>query len=209
MLRYLALGIGLLLFPFAPAAASDDKYAELHRAALAGVRPVDWTALRYAYSESSQLDLFGVSTMTLRKEMGEAFLSGNSDLALERSRQILEKEFFDIEAWMVCGHVWSQRGDMEKAGDCYDNVDSIVVSIMAGGDGKTAETAFTVIAIREEYAMLGILGLKFERQTLIHKDGHNYDVLEAMNENGQRHSVHFQIDRIWNAYDRVMGDKSD
>lgn len=203
------LAIAILLFAVMPvqAMAAGDKYLELHRAALAGERPVDWTALRYAYSESDQLDLFGAAIMPLRKEMIDAFLNGDHDLALERSAQILDKEFFDIEAWMLCAHVWSERGDASKAETCYLAVDEILESIMGGGDGRSFETAFTVVAVRKEYSLLSVFGMQLETQSLVHKDGHSYDVLKVKNEEGKELELYFQIDRIWAAYGKVLKQK--
>jgi hypothetical protein len=43
----------------------------------------------------------------------------------------------------------------------------LVGSVLASGDGRTAETAFVVISILEEYAIVSALGLEWAGQTLL------------------------------------------
>jgi hypothetical protein len=55
----------------------------------------------------------------------------------------------------------------------------LVGSILASGDGKTPETAWVVISVAEEYAVLGVFGMQFRRQSLV--EG-NLDRIEAERE---------------------------
>lgn len=55
-----------------------------------------------------------------------------------------------------------------------------LAGILASGDGKSRETAFKVDSIREEYEVLGHLGLRMEAQSLVTADK-PYDVMRAVN----------------------------
>ena len=77
----------------------------------------------------------------------------------------------------------------------------LIRTILATGDGKTPETAFAVIAVAEEYAIIGALGLKRGQQALINKDGHSYDLMRVTTKDGAMERLYFNIDRVmrWNA----------
>lgn len=66
-------------------------------------------------------------------------------------------------------------------------------SIQASGDGLTPETAYWVVTIAEEYALLGYLGYRMKTQALVHKDGKSFDVLVAVDKEGKERSFHFDV----------------
>lgn len=53
------------------------------------------------------------------------------------------------------------------------------LNILNTGDGKTAETAYKVYSISEEYELLKHLNLKPHMQLLAIIDGHLYDILQV------------------------------
>ena len=78
----------------------------------------------------------------------------------------------------------------------------LVDSIIQSGDGKSPETAMTVIEIREEYDVLDVLGFEQESQTLVEKDGKRFDFLVAKNsETGETRDFYFNIDLF---YDKAI-----
>lgn len=54
-----------------------------------------------------------------------------------------------------------------------------IAGMIAATSGASAQTAFHVRSIREEYETLGALGLCPEIQSLTEQGGHPYDVLNA------------------------------
>jgi hypothetical protein len=54
-----------------------------------------------------------------------------------------------------------------------------IANLLAATNGATAETAFHVRSVREEYQILGALGLCPEMQSLIQQGRHTYDMLSA------------------------------
>jgi hypothetical protein len=55
----------------------------------------------------------------------------------------------------------------------------ILDSVAASGDGRSSETAFDVIHADEEYELLRDFELVVDRQSLVQRDGHMYDVMEC------------------------------
>jgi len=71
---------------------------------------------------------------------------------------------------------------------------AIVDGILAGGDGKTQATAWTVIHTGEEYTVMELLGLEVKDQALIMGDnGKPYDLFTVTDETGKEFGVFFDI----------------
>ncbi len=79
-------------------------------------------------------------------------------------------------------------------------------SIQNGGDGKTAQTAFVVMSVDEEYTLLRFLGYQMQSQGLEKTEGHTFDVLTVINpKNQETRKLYFNIDKIWVGYEKVFG----
>jgi len=64
---------------------------------------------------------------------------------------------------------------------------ALVASVLDSGDGRTPATAWVVIYVAEEYALLRALGMREQRQTLV--DGH-IDAIEVESE-GRTQTLYF------------------
>ncbi|MCE1188107.1 MAG: DUF4919 domain-containing protein, partial [Ignavibacteria bacterium] len=56
--------------------------------------------------------------------------------------------------------------------------ENLTRAIFATGDGKSPERAFIVIDVGEEYWIMSILDINMETQSLVRKDGHEFDMIE-------------------------------
>jgi hypothetical protein len=72
----------------------------------------------------------------------------------------------DIHARLVAAVALSKMGRGSESEEHRFWYWGLVGSVLASGDGRTAETAFVVISVPEEYAILSALGLRGTRQTL-------------------------------------------
>jgi hypothetical protein len=71
----------------------------------------------------------------------------------------------------------------------------LVSSIRNSGDGKSPETAWVVINVHEEYVILRILGFTPGEQSLLHNNGHSYDVMKVKNaKDGTGQTFYFNVD---------------
>jgi hypothetical protein len=195
MLRRIAILV--LLLTSSPAVAADEadsKYRDLVTAAKSG-QPVDWQALRFAYAESSGFDLLGTKSAEARKAMFQALQSDDFTGALVQANQILDQNYVDIDAHFINEIANTKLGNTDEAKKQHSIVIGLLRSIETG-DGKTPETAFTVITVAEEYSLIQLLGLRPHGQTLIANGGHQYDVLDVANREGQSQKLYFQIDRV-------------
>ena len=71
-------------------------------------------------------------------------------------------------------------------------IDKRLAKIMAANDGTTPETAYKVASVGDEYAILRILGLKVERQSLV-SDKKTYDRITARDAAGTQREVWFDV----------------
>jgi len=68
-------------------------------------------------------------------------------------------------------------------------------SITHSGDGRSFENAYEVIAVHEEYVILRFMGLMPSKQSESEKNGHSYDILEAVNpKTNEKITLYFNID---------------
>jgi len=82
-------------------------------------------------------------------------------------------------------------------------VQGVLDSILRSGDGRKPETAFQVIALSEEYAVMHHLGLRVAGQSLIHVGEHSYDLLRGVDpQSSGQQEVYFNIDPLMRALDK-------
>jgi len=184
----------ILTGPAFAAGVADTRYQELLAQARAG-QSVDWQELRFAYADSSDFDLSGTKTAEARKAMGEALKAEDFAGALAKANLIIEQEFIDVDAHFVSEMANSRLGNADESKKQHAIVLGLLRSIHTG-DGKTAEDALTVIAVREEYSFIRAIGLRRVRQALVAKGGHHYDVLDVVDRNGQPQTIYFLVDRV-------------
>jgi uncharacterized protein DUF4919 len=180
-----------------PSFADDaaTTYANLVRAAKAGNQTVDWQAMRFAYADSPDFDVFGTKTADQHKQMFTAFQAGDYRKALGLAAAILDQDYVDIDAQAVSDIADQKLGDSAAAKPHHDAVIGLLRSIMTG-DGLTEATAFSVISVTEEYGVLRIAGWRSTGQSLVRGEGHVYDKLGVTESNGQSRDVYFLIDRV-------------
>jgi len=192
-----AAAVFCLLFVFGPGYAADpaENYQALVAAAKQGGRPVDWQALRLAYAETADFDVLGVRTAAERKKMFDAFNAGDFTGAAQQATQILDRDYVDLDAHMICDLAFRKLGDSAQAAAHHEAAMGLLNSIRTG-DGRTSATAFTVISVGEEYALLRAFGLKPTKQALISSGGHAYDRLDVVDRDGKPQGLFFLVDRV-------------
>jgi Domain of unknown function (DUF4919) len=73
----------------------------------------------------------------------------------------------DIDAHLFSGMALSKLGRVAESEEHRRWYRGLVESVLASGDGDSPETAYVVISVPEEYAVLRALGLRFQEQSLL------------------------------------------
>lgn len=126
---------------------------------------------------------------------------GNIDGAQAMVDQMLAQNYLNMEAHFAGIRIAEQRKDEKAAAHHRYVFQGVIDSILKSGDGKSTKTAYLVVTIDEEYALMGHLGLRVAGQSLINDDeGHSYDLLRGVDADGKPGAeVYFNIDALMGA----------
>jgi hypothetical protein len=184
--------------------SSDERqqptYETLLAKVLKGDLTIDFAAFRLAYTRTEE---FCTGAFLSRQDVSEIeVLCHERDFsnALALAEKALAKNFADVNAHYVAAIAFMCTGN-EKVWYHRNLFEKLLESIKIGCDGKTLETAYVVISVPEEYALLDHLGYKMEMQALlVPGNGHRYDRMTVVNRRTNEKAVlYFQIDAVFSA----------
>jgi hypothetical protein len=102
-----------------------------------------------------------------RKAIETAYHDGDTKKTIKLGRVWLGKVPVDSEVYLMLAMCLKEEGDLKGYCQFLSPFYGLLQSITATGDGKTAETAFKVISVAEEYALLREIGAKVKSQSLV------------------------------------------
>jgi len=179
------------------ATANSNKrsaYETLLERLTAGDTKIDFGVLRLAYAETASANPYGTSHET-RRRMNAAVIEQRCDEALKIADQILSSNYLSPDTHIAKSTCYRRAGDSAKA-DLHKAIYlGLINSIVALGDGLKPETAYRVISIEEEYAVMRALGLTVWKQEQFRRGEHAYEVLSGTNDKaGKSITIYFNID---------------
>ena len=117
--------------------------------------------------------------------------------ALRLARLDLEADYLDIDAHMAAMFANRMAGDEKASEQNRAVVVGILKSITEFGDGASPSTAYTVVTVREEYAVLRAFGLGMKSQELLTGPEHSFDVMTVIDpETKKETTIYFNIDLL-------------
>jgi hypothetical protein len=190
--------------PDAPKAKPSDakkKYEALLEKAKRGEGAVDYGALRLAFFETE--DYSPLAGMMVYRPLWGLVGQSNWAEAVKLADSVLEKNYVDANAHMVAYIARRELKEEEKAALHRRWAEGLLESIKTGGDGKSPQTAWHVISISEEYAVLRSMNLNPVGQALVNDKGHSYDVMTVTDPQSRAESrFFFNVDKPFSAYGR-------
>jgi hypothetical protein len=203
MSRRFAQGL-LLLFVFLGQAAmaqntstSDKKesYESIVKRLKDGDIAIDFRQLRLAYAGSANYQKDS-ATDPQREAMVKALDSKDFSGAIQNADIVLASNYVDMDSHLVEFIANTELKVLAKAEFHKFVLQSLLKSITDSGDGKTPETAFEVIDVREEFVLLQLMGVGLpESQSLLQKNGHSYDEIKFKNpSSGESVTIYFNVD---------------
>ncbi len=106
---------------------------------------------------------------------------------------ILNEYPFNIEQVFITAIVHEKLGNKNNTKCWFYKYNALIETLLSSGDGKSPETAIVVTKIKDEYAILSALGLKFQQQTLIHENGKQYDKMNVAENDYGIETLYFDI----------------
>ena len=177
------------------ASEADDRLAALVAQVRGGDTAVDYTALRDAYAQSAAYDPYGEKTRDDHKAMFARLSDGDCPAASDAAARVLAVNYVHASGHFI-RWVCAMKDGRERDGQFHRAVlTGLMKSVTGGRDGRTPASAFSVVSVDEEYALLRFFRLHPGRQQLVHADGSMFDLLEFSGDDGRRGTWLFNIDR--------------
>jgi hypothetical protein len=158
-----------------------DNYEELLARLTSGDTKIDYTLLRLAYSRSKAANPFGAEH-DARSLMNAAVIEKRCDEALKMADTLLATTYVSADAHVAKSTCYRVAGDNVKADFHKAIYLGLINSILAKGDGNSTESAYTVVTIEEEYAVMKALGYTAWAQTFVRQGEHTFDVVSGTND---------------------------
>ena len=204
-MRFLLLAI--FLFSTTTAAfATDTEPAKSDRSARADAH---WK-MRMDYAASPEYNPYASGLREIRSASAKYLESGDFEMALRETEKGLAIDHLNIDLLMTAAAAARHKGDIRKADELRQRWMSLVDSIVdrKRGDGKSFATAFQVISVDEEYAVLAVSKLGCTKQLLIENNGSEFDILTVKGKNSEEEfDLYFNIDIPKGWLNRHLGDR--
>jgi hypothetical protein len=171
-----------------------SKYSALLERVKLFDRSVDFKELRYSYTETPAYKPYDKEEKA-KELMFKCLKQKQYQEALTQALSILDRNYVDIEAHLVCRISYQKLNNPQKSAYHKFVEFGLIGSIMKSGDGLSPETAIVVITVHEEYIIMEILGLKREGQALLEVKGRHFDRLEVKDhKTGRSMALYFNVD---------------
>jgi len=179
-----------------------ESYSALLKKLKDGDSSIDFQALRFAFAETDEYSPYGCKDREMFKNLNEKKFKE----ALKSANTLLEKCYVSIDSHYVAT-IANRELKNEKEYEAHRKIYvGLVDSIIKKGDGKSMKTAWTVISVDEEYAVLSVLGYRRTSQALMNKEGSRYDVLDAydLDDESNKTKFYFNIDIVFKGYGKMF-----
>ena len=172
----------------------DQEYNELIEKARRGHKTIDFKNLRMLYTKTTYYNPYEKDPNS--DKMYGYYEKKEYDKAIKTAKLVMEKNYLDMDAHfisMVCSKNLQRMDDYDYHNYVFKRMISSVLE--TGEDGKTPETAYTVINVREEYLIFNVLGMDVKKQSVVKVGDRIYDKMELINdEKKEEITLFFNVD---------------
>ena len=158
-------------------------------------RAIKATEQRLAYAASAEYNPYEMDSREFRKSADEFLAKDDFTPAIAAAQKGLAVSPFNIDLLIILASAYRGAGDMPNADKTREKWMSLVDSILRSGDGRNFKSAFKVISVAEEYAVLRILKLEVVSQTLQGHEGSEFDAMQVKDpRSGNELTLYFNVD---------------
>lgn len=186
-----------MLLPLTASADPAGDYAALVTAAKDGDPGTDYTAMRQAYAMIKEYDPYGAKTNALMQDGQNAYVAKDCKTALAKFQAAIALDFILSDAHALAADCLEQAGD--KAGEKREEsiAQGLFDSIITSGDGEKPETAFHIVSMHEEEAMMAVAGVNGTARELLTTDAGPVDKISITDsKTGEKGAVYFNLSAI-------------
>ncbi len=132
----------------------------------------------------------------LEERLADAARSESAAGVIDASAALLASDQADINAHTLRANALRKTDHVTEADFHRAVAQGLIDSIIHAGDGQTAQTAWTVYRVKEEYEVLKAKHARFISQSRISADNRNFDLLDAERDGGEKLHVYFDITEL-------------
>jgi hypothetical protein len=173
-----------------------SEYAVLLERLRAGDSSIDFRRLRTSFMESPEYE--AGRGLDLDREKKAALVALNAKdfrTAAQLAGQVLDARFVDLDCHFVKYLAHAELKETEKSKFHKMVFTRLLKSITDSGDGRAMATAYHVISVAEEYALMRVFHMVLIKQRLVRDAGHAYDAMEVKDLNqGATTALYFNVD---------------
>lgn len=144
---------------------------------------IDFFTLRMAYTFTKEYLPYGSDLDDSLKKANNYIESAKYNSAITLINKIQTIEYVNIPSHLYLGFIYGQLGDSIKSKFHYNIYDGLLNSIYQSGDGRTPQTAYIVISIKEEYQFLHWFNFQVRGQSRKGSDGYSFDLMSVTDPN--------------------------
>ena len=177
--------------------AGGDAFTTLLGKLQSGDTSIDFKELRVS-SLRSKAEAAGEADLASRQKTIAALKAGKHDELIAAGEQVLRTAYLDLETHLMVASGYRELGNQKKFEFHRDVYLGLLNSIMDGSDGKSAKTAFVVIAPLEEFAVMRALEIDRGDRSLRRTEGaSSFDVIPGTDmKTKEPREVWFNVDLI-------------
>jgi hypothetical protein len=161
-----------------------------------GFTDIDYGQLRAAYAATPGYDPYYRGGDD-QKQLTEALKASDCARVVSAANRLLDTNFTNITAHVYAASCARKLKDESSAQYHRKVAQGLLTSIARSGDGQSAQSAYVVVAVDEEYAFLSTAGYRVKGQSLVQYGPHECDAIEVVDGSGAQKTVYFNVDRPW------------
>lgn len=153
------------------------------------------TKARFEYAQSSRYDPYSSVVREVRKNCWQWLEQSEFAKTVAEADRGLAIDPYNIEILMAKAAALRAANDVATADRIREQWIALADSVLLNGDGKGFATAFRVITVDEEYAVIRLMGLEISGQMLVEDEGKQFDVLKVSSrKGGAPFDLYFNVD---------------
>lgn len=179
-----------------------DKYCKLVMQLESGHTEINYVEFKDNFLSSEQFKVAAEHRYdldSLRREMHSLMRERQYAKIIDVTKKMLSIDYTDMEAHKILQQTYKIVGDAVNHKKYHDIEFGLLNSVTRRGDGKTCETAWPVVQVREEYFMLEMLGAKVRKQSLERVGDRTCDKMEVQTPDGPK-VYYFNVNKVFEGY---------
>jgi hypothetical protein len=158
----------------------------------------DFLKLRMVFTETAHYKPYGADQKE-REQMTEALGKEEYGRAAESAEKVLKTSYVDVKAHFTAYRAYAALGKADQAMFHRNVFAELIRSILKSGDGKAPKTAYVVISTDEEYAVLGVLGIRRTGQALVGEGEQKFDRIDGVDQaSNEPVTLYFNVSKQFN-----------